>query len=500
MSDHDAPPSATLARRRFLQQAAAATAVAALPGCLTSEEARVLDCATAVGCAGSDLGSVKHIVMFMQENRSFDHYFGMFPGVRGFGDKSGLFQQPTPDNQPPYPLAGYVLPIHTPMSSGGGCTSDVDHTWTTQHLAWNNGQMNNWIDAHRVAGEANPWTTMAYYDQTDLAFYYALADAFTICDAYHCSVMGPTDPNHLYWLSAWLDPAGEAGGPLLATTSSSCLNGTGANPLKGAFTWRTMPQELQERGVSWKFYGTKNFAPYGFTEYFDKFVDSPSVTNPYYVQGVLPTFEDFLADAAAGTLPAVSWVLTNFDDSEHAPHSPQSGIEQVTKALAALTTIPERWASTVLFLTYDENGGFFDHVAPPTAPAGTPGEYITSKKPATNCLPLPSHGTGDQPIGLGFRVPMLVISPYSRGGHVCSDTFDHTSMLRFIESRFGAEGVRVPNLSTWRRGITGDLTSAMNLKGPPNISVPALPATNVVQCKTTPLAIPDPQVMPVPPT
>ena len=499
MSDHDAPPPAGLSRRRFLQRTAAATAVAALPGCLTSEQAGIIDCATSVACAGTDLSSVQHIVMFMQENRSFDHYFGMFPSVRGFGDKTGLFQQPTPDNKPPYPLAGYVLPIHTPMAQGGGCIEDVDHTWTTQHLAWNNGALNNWIDAHRIAGEKNPWTTMAYYDSQDLAFYYALANAFTICDAYHCSVMGPTDPNHLYWLSAWLDPAGEAGGPLLATSSSSCLNGSGGNPLRGAFTWRTMPQELEEHGVSWKFYGTKNFAPYGFTEYFDKFAQNANISNPYHAQGVLPTFEDFLSDAAAGRLPAVSWVLTDFDKSEHADHSPQLGIQQVANALAALTTVPEKWASTVLFLTYDENGGFFDHVPPPTPPAGTPGEYITSTKAATPCLPLPSHDTGGGPIGLGFRVPMLVVSPFSRGGFICSDTFDHTSMLRFIETRFAKQGVRVPNLSQWRRATTGDLTSALKL-ATPNPNVPALPATNVVSCTSTDVAIPDPQVMPIPPT
>lgn len=482
-------------RRRFLQGAAAATAAAALPGCLTSEESRILECATGVPCGGADLSSIDHIVMFMQENRSFDHYFGMFPGVRGFGDPNGLFKQPTPDNQAPYPPEGYILPIHTPMNPNGGCIADPNHTWTIQHRAWNNGAMNNWIGAHASAGETQPWTTMAYYDGTDLAFYYALASAFTICDAYHCSVMGPTDSNHLYWLSAWLDPGGTAGGPLLATTSSSCLNGSGTNPLKGAFTWRTMPEELEERGISWKFYGTSNFAPYGFTEFFAKFVNSPSIVNPYHVKGVQPTFQDFLNDAANGNLPAVSWVLTDFDKSEHASFSPQAGIKQVASAIGALANIPDRWARTVLFLTYDENGGFFDHVAPPTPPANTPGEFITSGKPATGCLPLPSADQLHAPIGLGFRVPMLVVSPYSRGGFVCSDTFDHTSMLRFIETRYALAGVRVPNLSSWRRGITGDLTSALNLKSP-NPNVPPLPSTTVISCSTQDIPIPNPQVMP----
>jgi phospholipase C len=436
--------------------------------------------------------------MFMQENRSFDQYFGMFPGVRNFGDKTGLFRQPTPNRDPAYPPVGYVLPIHSPMSDGGGCVADPDHGWDTQHRAWNGGGMNAWIAAHARANEMNPWTTMAYYDGNDLAFYYALANAFTLCDAYHCSVLGPTDPNHLYWLSAWLDPAGTAGGPLIATSSSGCLNGGGANPLRGAFTWKTMPEVLEERFISWKFYGTKNFAPYGFTEYFAPFAQNQTSGNPYYMQGVRPTFEDFLEDAASGKLPAVSWVLTDFGKSEHPTYSPQAGIQQVARVLAALTNIPDRWASTVLFLTYDENGGFFDHVAPPTPPAGTAGEFITSTRPATGCLPLPASDMLHDPIGLGFRVPMLVISPYSRGGFVCSDTFDHTSMLRFIEQRYAIAEVRVPNLSAWRRATTGDLTTALNLKSP-NTTLPLLPATGVIQCTTTPLAVPDPQVMPIPP-
>lgn len=377
--------------------------------------------------------------------------------------------------------------------------ADPIHTWTIQHRAWNDGAMDNWVGAHASDGEPQPWTTMAYYDSTDLAFYYALADAFTICDGYHCSVMGPTDSNHLYWLSAWLDPAGTQGGPLLATVSDFCLAGCSegeADCLKGAFTWQTMPEVLEAAGVSWKFYGTSNFAPYGFTEYFAAYQDTPN--NPFYAKGVLPTFEDFLADAASGNLPAVSWVLTDFARSEHASYSPQAGMQTVTAALAALTTLPEKWASTVLFLTYDENGAFFDHVAPPVPPPGTPGEFITSTKPASKCLPLPSSDQADKPIGLGFRVPMLVISPYSRGGFVCSDVFDHTSMLRFIETRFASEGVTVPNLSAWRRGVTGDMTSVLRLSTP-DTTVPAFAQTIVEDCKPYALAIPDPQVMPVPP-
>ncbi len=311
--------------------------------------------------------------------------------------------------------------------------------------------------------------------------------------------MGPTDSNPLYWLSATLDPAGTQGGPLLATMSSSCLQGcapVGDSCLEGAFTWPTMPDVLEAAGVSWKFYGTNTFAPYGSTPYFKSYANTPG--NPMYAKGVAPTFDDFLNDAANGTLPAVSWVLTDFASSEHATNSPQAGMKQMARVLAALTAQPDKWASTVLFLTYDENGAFFDHVAPPGPPPGTPGEFITSTKPASACLPLPSADQADKPIGLGFRVPMLVISPYSRGGFVCLDTFDHTSMLRFIETRFAGQGVQVPNLTAWRRSVTGDMTSALSVKVP-NPTVPTLPVTHVLSCTSYDLAIPDPQVMPVPP-
>jgi phospholipase C len=140
----------------------------------------------------------------------------------------------------------------------------------------------------------------------------------------------------------------------------------------------------------------------------------------------------------------------------------------ISGVLQALTANPEVWAKTVLIVSYDENGGFFDHIAPPVAPAGTPGEFVTSNAPVSQSGGI--HG----PIGLGFRVPMLVVSPFSRGGYVNSDTFDHTSQIRLLEERFG---IHCPNISAWRRKSVGDLTSTLNLKGSDS-SVPTLPATS----------------------
>jgi phospholipase C len=204
--------------------------------------------------------------------------------------------------------------------------------------------------------------------------------------------------------------------------------------------------------------------------YFKNYLTDPTLIS----KALVPTFPvDFLADVASGQLPQVSWIYTFAAQSEHPPTPPDYGEVAISQILNSLVANPSIWASTALFITYDENGGFFDHVPPPVPPAGTAGEFLTVANP-------PSAAQGIRgPIGLGFRVPMLVVSPFSRGGFVSSDRFDHTSMLRFLETRFG---VAVPNLSSWRRSVTGDLTSALNLRSP-NTNVPTLPQPSVIDPK-----------------
>jgi phospholipase C len=164
---------------------------------------------------------------------------------------------------------------------------------------------------------------------------------------------------------------------------------------------------------------------------------------------------------------------------------PAAGENYLRQILEAFRSNPKLWARTAFILNYDENDGLFDHVVPPTPPVGTPGEFIDGA-----------------PIGLGFRVPCLVMSPFSRGGFVCGDTFDHTSTLRLIESRFGVE---IPNLTKWRRETSGDLTAAFGFGAPPDPSFPSLPPTadalSVVerQVKTLPApTMPSVQSMPKP--
>jgi phospholipase C len=167
-------------------------------------------------------------------------------------------------------------------------------------------------------------------------------------------------------------------------------------------------------------------------------------------------------------LPAVSWILPPLAQCEHPAAPPGYGEDLIHSVLSTLVSNPAVWAQTVLFVTHDENGGFFDHVPPLTPPPGTEGEWLTGNLPA-------AAGGINGPVGFGFRVPALVISPFSRGGYVCSDLFDHTSVLRFVETRFGVD---VPNLSPWRRSVTGDMTAALALSKPPDTSVPALPPTS----------------------
>ena len=275
-------------------------------------------------------------------------------------------------------------------------------------------------------GPENGFVTMGYFTRHDLAFYYALADAFCICDGYHSSVLGPTDPNRVMSVSGTIDPAGTKGGPVVETYSNRAED-------YGAFSWETMPEALSAGGVSWKVYNDPTalfeLSPF---PYFSQYWGT-SASPELVAKGIVPTYPaSFIADVAAGTLPSVSWIMPPLAECEHPAAPPEYGEYLTSRVLSTLISNPDVRASTVLFVTYDENGGFFDHVPPPTAPTGTSAEYLTVS-------PLPAAASGIAgPIGLGFRVPCLVVSPFSRGGWYCSDTFDHISLLRFIEPASGS--------------------------------------------------------------
>jgi phospholipase C len=467
-------PTPRIDRRTFMA-AALATGSAGLLSSLgnSGAGASIIGRAAAITPAGSDLGAIEHVVFLMQENRSFDHYYGSYKGVRGFNDHPahtlGAFSQAWPGGRD-----SHLLPFHLGANSGiGECTHDLNHTWQAEHLSRGRGNNADFVKTHTSAtyeGPEDGVLTMGYYERQDLPFYYALADAFTICDNYHCSVMGPTHPNRLMAISGTIDPTGAAGGPVLITNEDP--------DAIWSVHWDTMPEVLEDAGVSWKVYNPQGnaYAPAFFEKnglaigdavlpYFSQYKNPASAL---YQKAFLPQYpNDFVVDVASGKLPAVSWILPPDGYDEHPPAPPALGEWFTGQLLKALTSNPEVWSKTVVFHMYDENDGFFDHVPPPTAPSGTKGEYLTAKT-------LPSDAGGIRgPVGMGFRVPMLVLSPFSRGGHVASDVFDHTSQLRFLEERFG---VKAPNISAWRRHTAGDLTSTLHMRRA-DVSIPSLPST-----------------------
>ena len=462
-------------------------------GELGDAQARLIDRATAASAGPASLSDVAHVVILMQENRSFDHYFGTLSGVRGFSDPHALGQSAGGRDYPIFDQfgyqpgkgadqAGYLQPFRLtsdPPLRDGQTLNDISHTWATQHQSWNHGGMDKFVASHLVAdGAAHGPVTMGYYTRAELPFYYALADAFTVCDGYFSSVLGPTDSNRLMAVSATIDPDGVAGGPVLETFGNRIAE-------YGKLTWQTMPERLQAAGVSWKFYSDRlcelALSP---LPYFKAFNNPFSITGIELVgRGLTPDFpDDFTRDVQGNKLPAVSWIMPPLAECEHPAAPPGYGEDLIHSVLRTLVSNPAVWAQTVLFVVHDENGGFFDHVPPVTPAPGTAGEWLTAKT-----LPAAAEGING-PVGLGFRTPCLVISPFSRGGYVCSQVFDHTSLLRFVETRWGVE---VPNLSPWRRANTGDLTAALALSRPPDTSVPGLPATSLGELSTAEQAVLD---------
>ena len=492
--------------RRALLRAAGVTGVSAgLAGATLRDAAPAAAASASLTCLEDKLKQVEHIVILIQENRSFDHYFGTYPGVRGFDDRSAprgaaAFQQAYTPPATPTGFPNPMLPFHLDTAVSlppkqGECTNDVEHQWAGQHDSWHKGANDNWMNSHLATEPDAPQAaiSMGYYDRSDLAFYYALADHFTICDRYHCSMIAGTDINRLYSMTGTIDPDGWDGGCQFLDTQIGTVQNPGAD-LGTAGRWVPYPQVLTKAGISWKVYGTPdgqlgdNVLRY-FPQYRPVGGD-PALAAAAFGSNAFPA--DFLLDCQSGQLPQVSWLLANLPDTEHAPSPPEWGESSTHTVLTALATSPA-WATSVLFVTYDENGGFFDHVPPPVPPAGTPGEFLNqaalSATAKAQTITKKGVDTSGEPIGLGFRVPMIVMSPFSRnpqpggGPLVDSTVYDHTSLLRFIETWSHAIGKpapipdrdaakKQPGLSAWRRGAVGDLTASLSLGRPADTSVP----------------------------
>ncbi|MEW1656045.1 phosphocholine-specific phospholipase C [Streptomyces sp. NPDC093707] len=448
---------ADINRRRFLQIAGATAGFTALSGSIA--RAAAIPARRRTG----SLKDVEHIVVLMQENRSFDHYFGSLRGVRGFGD-------PRPVTLPSGKSVWYqsdgtkdLLPYHPDAKDlGMQFIEGLNHDWHGGHQAWNDGKYDQWVSAKGTG-------TLAHLTRQDIPFHYALADAFTVCDAYHCSLIGSTDPNRYYMWSGYVGNDGTGGGPVVGNEEAG-------------YGWTTYPERLEQAGVSWKIYqdigdGLDAAGGWGWIDdayrgnygdnsllFFDQYRNAEP-GDPLYDKARTGTdakqgdgyFDRLRADVKNGTLPQISWIAAPEAFSEHPNWPANYGAWYISQVLDALTSDPDVWSRTALFITYDENDGYFDHVVPPFPPASAAQGRSTADTALEHFAGNATYAAG--PYGLGQRVPMLVVSPWSTGGYVCSEVFDHTSLIRFMERRFG---VHEPHITPWRRAVCGDLTSAFD--------------------------------------
>jgi phospholipase C len=462
-----------ISRRELLSAGAALAASAALPA-EAKQKARPY----------GDLRDIRHVVVVMQENRSFDHYFGSMRGVRGFGDRAtillpggtSVWEQPQSPvlgapTQYPWPLSGtdkYDGTVPPSPELGAANYPGTSHGWEDQHGAWYGGLMNGWYSA-----KGGP-TTLGFLSRRDLPYHYALAEAYTIGDAYHCSVMSATGPNRTYH---W-------GGSINASQEHGTFVAYGGGDEMGRFLpWEAYGETLQKAGLTWHVYQCADDYGDNGMEYFAAFAvfdpdqgGTPAPGNPFYDHGVanvpndqrqqLTNADDLAAairaDVLGGTLPLVSWVVNNQFFSEHPVTAPSNGAYFLNALLNALNADPEVFNSTLVIINYDENDGQFDHVPPPVPAQGEFDEFVDSGTLAAAGVTVPL------PVGFGFRVPLILISPWTRGGWVTSEVSDHTSVLQFLEKWTQAIGTPAvcPNISPWRRQVAGDLVNAFDFSSP----------------------------------
>ncbi|MGW2016927.1 phosphocholine-specific phospholipase C [Streptomyces sp. NPDC001927] len=522
------PPSPDVSRRTLLGGAAGAAVLGALP--LSVREA------LAAPARPGRLKDIEHVVVFMQENRSFDHYFGTLPGVRGLGDRTAIrgangrsvFHQPDPSR-----AEGHLVPFamnaaHTnAYRQGAPAFGFVD-----SFPLWNDGRADGF-----VTGRSSGWLGHGFYEPADMPFYNALASTFTVCDQYHASVQCNTNTNRDHFMT------GTSGG----TVNDTVVYNNSYIP--GGYTWTTYAERLEEAGISWKTYQARDNYDDNALAWFKPFQQAKP-GEPLYDKGMARVgaaadekdghkmgdalVEAFRADIAADRLPQVSWIVAPEALSEHASWPPPNGEHLTARLVEALADHPDVWAKTVFILNYDEHGGFFDHCMPPVPPLSADrgeatmsvdGEVVVRVQKADGSTAmrvvaqdgryrvkaadgtlewsatLPAGETlvsGPHAMGLGIRVPMLVVSPWTRGGVVDSSVLDHTSVIKFLERRFG---VHEPQISEWRRAVTGDLTSVFDFSGE-EIDWPELPDTsgNVAKGQAAAgkpsIAVPSPQFFP----
>lgn len=405
---------------------------------------------------GKDM-PIETIVVLMQENRSFDHYFGRYPRWAGRTD----IEVPPDNATNPERVEPTSSETHAWQRAGHACFLDTAHSWASVHKQINGGKMDGFYETnHDFKGETMPDPTMAlrdgeralwWYDERDIPFYYALAKEFGLGDHYFSSVPGPTWPNRMYLYAA--------------TSFGRVENGW---PNIDAFPYpqndAVILDELDKRRVDWKLYGNGSGVGAG--------IPLGVQTTSRYGREIIFTMDDFFADAAAGKLPPVAFVDAAgpnkgvISDDEHPAAMPQVGQKFVAKVVRAMFQSPQ-WNKSAFFLTYDEHGGLYDHVAPPKA-------CVPDDKTPVSKTDVPIEGAFDM---YGPRVPFIVVSPYAKRGHVSHAVYDHTSIVRFIQAKF-----RLPAL-TGRDANALPPTDFFDFAQPPR-PPPELPAAELDEGET----------------
>lgn len=508
-------------RRNFIKQASLLSGATVLPNVLPE----VIQKALAINPnPGTTFYDAEHIVFLMQENRSFDHMFGTLRGVRGFNDphphilpnKDKVWLQRDAKGNAYTPF--HIDLNKTKITWQGG----LAHSWPDQIAARNNGKYDKWVPVKSVM-------SLAHYQREDLPFYYALADAFTICDHHFCSSLTGTTPNRLFYWTGNIRP-----NPNDRIFKPAVSNAQAESHTNRFVDWPTFPELLEDNGIDWRVYQNeiwtaklpgetddwlgnygdnaleyvkrhqvrlsayfrahgdktanppltaqeileryhklsqreKNLIDKAFTTNIkaDDYLELEPATFPIKDDDMVELlnipkgdiFYQFRKDVNEGKLPTVSWLVAPQRFSDHTS-SPLYGTWYVSEALNILTQNTEIWKKTIFIINYDENDGYYDHMPPFVAPK--PNDLSQGK--VSDGIDTASDYEADEgsPIGLGYRVPMIVASPWSRGGYVNSQIFDHTSTLMFLENflnhKMGKQ-LRSEQISTWRRAVCGDMTS-----------------------------------------
>jgi phospholipase C len=561
-------------RREFIKKAAMIAGATGLPGVLPASIQKALAINPPAGTTWMD---AEHVVILMQENRSFDHCYGNLKGVRGYRDPRAV---DLPDGNPVWLQTNAAGETYAPFrldikDTNATWMGSLPHSWTNQMDARNDGKYDKWLQAKPSGNEAYAHMplTLGYYDRRDIPFYYSMADAFTVCDQNFCSSLTGTTPNRLYLWTGTIRDEQHAGARARVRNQDTDYQMEAG--------WTTFPERLEAHGIDWRIYQNEISLHPNFKDeeegWLANFTDNPiewfSQFNVRFSRAYMPfipvliqrvtkeiaelqekmkaspsddalkkqleekkaalerlkkeqkqitpdnynkltpgqqslhsraftrnsedpyfhnlatlhyqadgpggevqvpkgdVLHQFREDVGNGKLPAVSWLVAPENFSDH-PGAPWYGAWYVSEVLDILTKNPEVWKKTIFILCYDENDGYFDHVPPFTAPdpsrpetgqvskdIDTGVEWVTREQDL-------QHATEQEarsgPIGLGYRVPLVIASPWSRGGYVNSQVFDHTSILQFMEkfiSHKSGRKIVESNISAWRRTVCGDLTS-----------------------------------------